>query len=638
MRHGLIFFFFLSILYSCNRETEILNKFSDGTLVNIADLQDRRAGDSLLLFFGHLNPQYRRSAAIAFGSVQDSIYVEPLENLLKSDTDSTVRKAAAFALGQTPGSKSELALALATNNEKSATVLSEIIQSYGKVAQSWKLNFIPADTILSQALGWGYYRMAVRGLSDDLLNKNAIELLQSNGTGTRLAAAHYFARGAKEFQNFADVLINTAATDNSPLVRMGAALALGKIISEPSSGALIAIAEKDTDYRVRLNAIRSLQYFPFEVTKKALINALDNSNVNVGISAAEAIRVSVTKEYWKEVLAAARNNHNWRINAILFEAALFASGDKLLADEIRTAYDKSQNVYQRAALLTSLRHLPSTAEFLHQQLMESKQPVIKSSAALALVAINHNENFDASLSSEFARIYEEAIGDGDMAVIGIVCSALADTALNYRSIIKDFNFLKVARNKLSLPRDYESIVPLEMAINHFEKKNEDSALANDFNHPIDWQLVKRIRPDQKAIIKTSRGNITIRLLVEEAPGSVGNFVSLAASKYYDDRRIHRVAANFVVQGGCPRGDGWGSEDYSIRSEFMPHPYATGSVGMASAGKDTEGTQWFITHSPTPHLEGRYTLFAEVESGMDVVHNLEIGDSIIGVEIIGFNPL
>jgi cyclophilin family peptidyl-prolyl cis-trans isomerase/HEAT repeat protein len=638
MRHCLIFVFLLSILCSCNRETEIVNKFSDASLVNIADLQDRRSGDSLLLFFDHVNPDYRRSAAIAFGSVQDSNYVEPLEKLLTSDADSTVRKAAAYALGQTPGLRSELALADATSKEKSTAVLSEIIQAYGKVAQSWKLNVIPADTIISQALGWGYYRMAVRGLSDDLLNENAIELLQSNAIGTRLAAAHFFARGAKAFQNFADVLIKTAATDNSPVVRMAVALALGKIISESSSGALVAIAEKDPDYRVRLNAIRALQYFPIEVTRKALITALDDSNVNVGISAAEVIKVSITKRYWKEVLAAARSAHNWRINATLFEAALFASGDKLLAEEIRTAYEKSLNVYQQAALLTALQHMPSNADFLHKQLMESKQPVIKSSAAQALVAMNHNENFDASLLPEFARFYKEAIGDGDMAVIGLVCSALADTALGYRSVIKDFNFLKVARRKLSLPRDYESVLPLEMAINYFEEKNEKPNLANDFNHPIDWHLVTKIRADQNATIKTSKGSITIRLLVEDAPGSVGNFVSLAASKYYDGRRIHRVAPNFVVQDGCPRGDGWGSEDYSIRSEFMPHPYATGSVGMASAGKDTEGTQWFITHSPTPHLEGRYTLFAEVETGMDVVHNLEIGDSIIAVEIIDFNPL
>jgi cyclophilin family peptidyl-prolyl cis-trans isomerase len=139
--------------------------------------------------------------------------------------------------------------------------------------------------------------------------------------------------------------------------------------------------------------------------------------------------------------------------------------------------------------------------------------------------------------------------------------------------------------------------------------------------------------DQKALIKTTKGDITIRLLVEEAPGSVTNFVALVNKHYFDNKFFHRVVPNFVVQAGCNRGDGWGSEDYSIRSEFTSRRYATGSVGMASAGKDTEGTQWFITHSPTPHLDGRYTIFAEVENGMDVVHQIEVGDRILQVSLV-----
>ena len=213
-----------------------------------------------------------------------------------------------------------------------------------------------------------------------------------------------------------------------------------------------------------------------------------------------------------------------------------------------------------------------------------------------------------------------------------------DSTLGYKSVIKDFSFLKEARNKLSLPKDFESIVPLETAIAYFEGRKISSPTTNEFNHPIDWNIVKRIPRDQRAIIKTSRGEIVIRLFVDEAPGSVANFVTLASNKYYNGKFFHRVVPNFVVQGGCPRGDGWGGEAYSIRSEFSQRRYKTGAIGMASAGKDTEGTQWFITHSATPHLEGRYTLFAEVVQGMDVVHQIEVGDSIISVDIINFNPL
>ncbi|MBA4055997.1 MAG: peptidylprolyl isomerase [Marivirga sp.] len=138
---------------------------------------------------------------------------------------------------------------------------------------------------------------------------------------------------------------------------------------------------------------------------------------------------------------------------------------------------------------------------------------------------------------------------------------------------------------------------------------------------------------QKAIISTTKGDITIYLFVEESPGSVANFVALVNQKYYNNKIFHRVVPNFVVQAGCNRGDGFGSEAYSIRSEFSERKYKRGSLGMASAGKDTEGTQWFITHSPTPHLDGRYTIFAEVESGMDIVDRIEVGDKIIKIELI-----
>ena len=100
--------------------------------------------------------------------------------------------------------------------------------------------------------------------------------------------------------------------------------------------------------------------------------------------------------------------------------------------------------------------------------------------------------------------------------------------------------------------------------------------------------------------------------------------------------FHRVVPNFVVQAGCPRGDGWGSTDYTIRSEFDPMNYGEGYMGMASAGKHTESCQWFITHSPAPHLEGRYTIFAKVTQGMDVVHRIEIGDQILGIDLLPSN--
>jgi cyclophilin family peptidyl-prolyl cis-trans isomerase len=122
--------------------------------------------------------------------------------------------------------------------------------------------------------------------------------------------------------------------------------------------------------------------------------------------------------------------------------------------------------------------------------------------------------------------------------------------------------------------------------------------------------------------------IRVKLYKNRAPGTVINFVDLVNKKFYNGKVFHRVVPNFVIQTGCPRGDGYGSLDYSIRSE-LPQIYYDGEgyIGMASAGNHTESTQWFITHSATPHLDGNYTIFGKVVEGMDVVHKIQQGDKI-----------
>lgn len=136
----------------------------------------------------------------------------------------------------------------------------------------------------------------------------------------------------------------------------------------------------------------------------------------------------------------------------------------------------------------------------------------------------------------------------------------------------------------------------------------------------------------RAVIHTPQGDITIRLYVADAPLTVYSFTHLARAGYFNGLTFHRVVPNFVVQGGDPRGDGWGGPGYTIRCEYNPIPYSRGTVGMALAGKDTGGSQFFITHSPQPRLDGRYTVFGQVVAGMDVVDRLTEGD-VMRVEIV-----
>jgi peptidylprolyl isomerase len=131
-------------------------------------------------------------------------------------------------------------------------------------------------------------------------------------------------------------------------------------------------------------------------------------------------------------------------------------------------------------------------------------------------------------------------------------------------------------------------------------------------------------------LETSEGNIRIELYKRLAPFTIMNILKLAGDEgFYNGLIFHRVVPNFVVQGGDPRGDGWGGPGYSIRSEFSSFSYEAGSVGIASAGKDTEWSQFFITHSPQPHLDGRYTVIGKVVSGMSVVNKIQVGDRIRG---------
>jgi cyclophilin family peptidyl-prolyl cis-trans isomerase/HEAT repeat protein len=136
----------------------------------------------------------------------------------------------------------------------------------------------------------------------------------------------------------------------------------------------------------------------------------------------------------------------------------------------------------------------------------------------------------------------------------------------------------------------------------------------------------------RAFVRTRHGTIEIHLDVVEAPFTSAAFVDLARAGFYDGLAFHRVEPGFVVQGGCPRGDGNGGPGYTLRCEITRRPYGRGAVGMALSGKDTGGSQFFVTLGPQPHLDGGYTLFGQVVAGMDAVDRLRPGDVIERVDV------
>ncbi len=132
----------------------------------------------------------------------------------------------------------------------------------------------------------------------------------------------------------------------------------------------------------------------------------------------------------------------------------------------------------------------------------------------------------------------------------------------------------------------------------------------------------------QATIKTNKGDIQLELFAKDTPKTVNNFVYLARDKFYDGLTFHRVIPNFMAQGGDPNGDGRGGPGYRFEDETRGNPrqkHETGSLSMANAGPNTNGSQFFICHGPQPHLDGKHTVFGKVTKGQDVVNSLKNGD-------------
>jgi peptidyl-prolyl cis-trans isomerase B (cyclophilin B) len=156
--------------------------------------------------------------------------------------------------------------------------------------------------------------------------------------------------------------------------------------------------------------------------------------------------------------------------------------------------------------------------------------------------------------------------------------------------------------------------------------------------PKQWSQPPEMQIDPKkqyvAKIETTRGTIEVELSPAYAPKTVNNFVFLAREGYYDGVSFHRVIDNFMIQGGDPTGTGRGGPGYKFEDEFKNNPlkHGTGVLSMANAGPGTNGSQFFITHAPQPHLDGKHTVFGQVTNGMDVVNRIRQGDKMIKVVI------
>lgn len=290
-------------------------------------------------------------------------------------------------------------------------------------------------------------------------------------------------------------------------------------------------------------------------------------------------------------------------------------------DEILRGQLNNEDVILRAAAAELLSERPRTDDnfnalknaFIMARLKDNRENDAKLAIMDALVKLDKKAASGSLLM---------ALDDPDYIVRKKAFEVLSDTALQ-----KDMPGIP-AMLESARERNKHRVLPYSVI--------NGSRLGQVINTDVDYRrALSRKNGSVKAVLTTAKGAFTIEFFPEEAPLTVDNFIRLARVGYFNGLEVHRVVPNFVMQDGDPRGDGSGGPGFSIRCEINMREYTRGAVGMALSGKDTGGSQWFVTHSPQPHLNGGYTVFGQVgEADMKVVDSIVRGDKILTVRIVG----
>lgn len=641
---------------------------SDAKVQQIFHLRDRQtptAADSLLRFLSDKNPTYRYLAAMAFASNRDARAIDSLGQLLK-DNSAEVRKGAAFALGQIGALRAEPLLVegferIDTGNRYMASNAA-ILEAIGKCGTRRSLEnllqiqtYNSADSILHEGQALGILRFGLRdSISSEAIRKMTlwVDNIQLSNS-VRIVAANYLMRVKNIRLDTAATLAakRLARTDPNPFIRMALARALGKsnfpIWVVPT---IDSIVQYEKDWRVRTNALYALHDIEYKMAHPILETALKDKNLHVAHAAAEFFASKGSELYARAYqnlaldTALVRSVRVRMLGAALRWSAYYPRQRDSLNSQLINFYHLATEPHQKAEILKNgLAYYGTNYTFLADEAFKQGQSLlIKSAAAQALAHIAaDNDAGTKTFRNDFWKVKQTLktilfqlvkSADDGMCIEAVKALRNPQAGFNKQLLRDSVSILVATLQQLKMPSQYEMYDEIAQTVNWvldstFIKKRKLTPRTTN------WGIFKTLPDYPIAVVRTTKGIFKLRLLPQVAPATVASFVGLTRSGFFSGKYFHRIVPNFVVQTGCPRGDGYGSLDFSLASEIGGMHYDTeGVVGMASAGLNTEGTQWFVTHSPTFHLDPNYTIFAKVVEGMNIVEDLQVGDSIQGVSI------
>jgi len=634
----------------CNKSTSY-NKFLDPELVKIADFCDQRSTDSVLSYLSHKQPILRIEAAYALASIRDPKAIDALHKTLL-DPVAEVRAASAYALGQTLHPSSIQPLSLQLTYEGNSAAVIAMAEALGKIAGGLHasstapefvedaanalFNYERTDSIGVHAIAKAAFWMHTNGWSDTrLINKLAFAFPTQPIINRRIIA---FAMSRYRGEWFNDTIqsarfIQAIEIEKDTTTLTASMAVAGRSATSAAANFIIKCLQSSQPSREWTIATCRAAGKHTGVPASAIIPLLEDERNAVAEEACFALQnKQLTPDEILEIKTRTASS------SIPIQAAcarlLHQHGDSLNVEKWLQTIDDNLTPYDRLACIRLLGITGRSASLCLERALNNSDLLQANAYTEAFIESHNQPDFLAEI--QFTRAMLRLLNRGDIGITALCAAELRKiySANPPQDEVAELNrVLLDALDKLKLPKEVETANEIIKTLNTWNiTPREEIKVA--FNHPIDWNLVRSIPRRQRAAIHTNKGIVEIELHVEDAPGSVASFVQLCRDGFYNGKSFHRVVPNFVVQGGCPRGDGMGGTDYTLRSEFRLHDYSTGSVGLASSGPDTESCQWFITHMPTPHLEGRYTIFAHVTQGMNVVDQIEIGNTIERIELVG----
>ena len=577
-------------------------------------LGDKSALDALVTALRDPSPLVQGSAAEALGLIGDPAGADPIARLLSS-----IRQSGALA--QPPGDDDDVKRDTPTAAFRLGVYALARLKAYPALAS------VVLDQSSQPRVRWWPVAFALQRLED----KRALPALL-----TLAKDAHPYTR-AFAVKGLAALRDPSALPTLMPLLTSGersvlieTIRAVGRI-GDPSTAPplLKFIRDSSTDPHVRLEAVNALGGLKGGLPALAEVNdtLLDlMTDPNPAIRAA-ALRSVATMdpENFVAILSALDPDPHWSVRAAL-AGVLGALVPEIALPRLKAMLaDSDQRVLPSVLEALVKMKAPDAPQVLLDALKRD-DPVVRAAAASGIGELKP-PNGAAALADAYRFGQRDAMYNARAAALAALTKyGAAEATPVLKSAFADKDWTVRVRAVMLL----RELDPAAAADADAQIRPAPTTLAPDV-----YQAPRVVNPtvSTQVYLETDRGLIQIELAVIDAPLTVENFITLARRGYFNGLSVHRVVANFVIQDGDPRGDGEGGPGFTIRDEFNERPYLRGTVGMAlDPWPDTGGSQWFITHSPQPHLDARYTVFGRVIAGMEFVDQIQQGDVIRQVHV------